>query len=148
MEFKFDEKESFSLEEVKKLVSQFSKQADKAILEKDEELKKVNLTLSENEKKLKEVDKLSKTNHQLNVKNLMLRNNVAEDLFDLVNDEDIKKVEEKITKIKELQKQEKVDNSYRPKDKKKPDDGYDKAIKDNNVEQAIKFKLGNLFKQD
>lgn len=135
--FEFEEKEQYSLEEVKQLVENWKAQVNKELKTRDDTI--ANLT-----SKLENFEELSKFNHELQVKNLLLRNNLSDDVLDLVYDDDLEKVQAKIEKIKELTKEKEIENSYKPA-KKHNDDGYEKAIKEGNVESALRHKLSRLF---
>jgi len=67
-----------------------------------------------------------------------------EEVFDLIEAEDVKKAQEKINKLLELKKKQDIDNSYRPTDHK-PDDSYSVAEKEKNVEGMIFSKLNKIF---
>lgn len=135
--FEFEEKEQYSLEEVKQLVENWKAQVNKELKTRDDAI--ANLT-----SKLENFEELSKFNHELQVKNLLLQNNLSDDVLDLVYDDDLEKVQAKIEKIKELTKEKEIENSYKP-EKKRQDDAYNKALKNNDVESALKYKLSKLF---
>lgn len=137
MEWKFEEKETYTLEEVQALVEGFKVEVGEIIKDKDE-------TITELNKKVKDVEELSKTNLSLSQKNLALKNNIDDDLLEFVIDEDLDKMQEKIDKFKELTKEKEIDNSFKPEGKRN-DDQYEKAIADNDVESAIKHKFSRLF---
>ena len=67
-----------------------------------------------------------------------------EEVFDLIESDDIKKAQAKINKLVELRKKQDIDNSYRPTDHK-PDDSYSVAEKEKNVEGMIFSKLNKIF---
>lgn len=135
--FEFEEKEQYSLDEVKQLVENWKAQVNKELKTRDDAI--ANLT-----SKLENFEELSKFNHELQVKNLLLQNNLSDDVLDLVYDDDLEKVQAKIEKIKELTKEKEIENSYKP-EKKRQDDAYNKALKNNDVESALKYKLSKLF---
>lgn len=135
--FQFEQKEQYTLEEVQQLVEGFKAKVDETIATKD-------TTIAELTTKVEGVEELTKSNHDLTIKNLAITNGVAEDMIDLIYDEDLEKVQSKIAKIKELSKQQEIDNSYKPT-VKRTEDAYEKAIKSNDVEGALKQKLSRLF---
>lgn len=67
-----------------------------------------------------------------------------EEVFDLIESDDIKKAQAKINKLVELKKKQDINNSYRPNDHK-PDDSYSAAEKEKNVEGMIFSKLNKIF---
>lgn len=134
--FEFEEKEQFTLEEVKELATKWKGEVEEAISAKDIELEKF---------KDIDVDELQSQNKQLQQKNLALKNNIDEDVIEFVIDEDLDKMQEKIDKFKDLTKEKEIDNSFKPEKKKSDNDQYEKAIKDGNVEGALRHKLGKLF---
>jgi hypothetical protein len=95
-------------------------------------------------KKMKEIDTLKKDNLNNSIKLEMAKNGLDLDLFDLVSADDLEGSKAKITKLMDLQKKQKIDNSYKP-DNHKNDDEYSKAEKDGNVEGMLKSKLSKLF---
>lgn len=141
MEWNFEEKDSYTKEELQNLVKGWKGEVEQEITAKDTEL----TGLKEKYKDV-DVEELTKTNKDLTIKNLMLQNGLSDDVFDLIYDVDIKKVQGKIDKIKEMTKEKKISNSFKPEGKGKNEDQYEKAIKDNDVEGALKYKLTSLFK--
>lgn len=135
--FQFEQKEQYTLEEVQQLVEGFKAKVEETIAIKD-------TTIAELTTKVEGVEELTKSNHDLTIKNLAITNGVAEDMIDLIYDEDLEKVQSKIAKIKELSKQKEIDNSYKPTNTR-TEDAYEKAIKSNDVEGALKQKLSRLF---
>ena len=67
-----------------------------------------------------------------------------EEVFDLIESDDVKKAQEKINKLLELRKKQDIENSYKPTDHK-PDDSYSVAEKEKNVEGMIFSKLNKIF---
>ncbi|SKA99919.1 hypothetical protein SAMN05443428_1399 [Caloramator quimbayensis] len=67
-----------------------------------------------------------------------------EEVFELIESDDIKKAQVKINKLVELKKKQDIDNSYKPNDHKQ-DDSYSIAEKDKNVEGMIFNKLNKIF---
>lgn len=135
--FQFEQKEQYTLEEVQQLVEGFKAKVEETIATKD-------TTIAELTTKVEGVEELTKSNHDLTIKNALIQNGLSDDVFDLIYDEDLEKVQSKIAKIKELSKQQEIDNSYKPTDKR-TEDAYEKAIKSNDVEGALKQKLSRLF---
>lgn len=134
--FEFEEKDNFTLDEVKELVEGFTGQVNGLLATKDTKI-------TELETNLQGFEDLKKSNHELTIKSLMAQEGVSDDLFDLINDEDIELAKNKITLLKD-NVTTKTDNTYKPSNAKKDDD-YQKAIKDKDVESALKNKLGRLF---
>ena len=137
MDFEFEEKETYTLEEVKELVEGFKTAVEETIKSKD-------TTIQELNEKVEGVEELQEQHQNLSIKNLMLKNNIDDDLFDLVADDDLEVVETKIEKLKSITKEKEIDESFKP-EKKRNDDQYEKAIQGNDVESAIKFKFNKLF---
>lgn len=137
MEFEFEEKETYTLEEVKELVEGFKTAVEETITTKD-------TTIQELNEKVEGVEELQKNNYDLQVKNLAIKNGLDEDMLDLIYDEDIEKVESKIEKIKSITKEKEIDESFKP-EKKRNDDQYEKAIKDGDIEGSLKYKFQKLF---
>jgi len=67
-----------------------------------------------------------------------------EEVFDLIESDDIKKAQAKINKLVELKKKQDIENSYKPNDHK-ADDSYSVAEKEKNVEGMIFSKLNKIF---
>ena len=94
--------------------------------------------------KVKEIDTLKKDNLNNSIKLEMAKNGLDENLFDLVSADDLEGSKAKITKLMDLQKKQKIDNSYKPNEHKN-DDAYSVAEKNGNVEGMLKSKLSKLF---
>lgn len=128
------DKDSYSKDEVMELFEPFKQEITdiKTIAkEKDEALEKV-----------KELEKGNLTNAiKLELTKAGLD---PETMFDLVEAEDIGKATAKITKLVEMKKQQKIDNSFRPGEHKQNDE-YSNAEKTGNVEGMLKSKLSKLF---
>lgn len=135
--FEFEQKEQYTLEEVQALVESFKAKVEETINAKDE-------TIAGLTTEVEKVKELTKSNHDLSIKNLAIKNGISEDMLDLIVDEDLEKVQSKIDKLKSITKEKEIDNSYKPENKRS-EDGYEKAIKSNDVEGALKHKLGRLF---
>lgn len=136
MEFNFEEKEQYSLEDVQAIIEGIKSTVGETIKAKDDSI--IDLTT-----KVEKVKELEQTNHQLNIKNLAIENGISEDLFSLIEDDDIEVVKAKIEMVKGLNKVN-VDNTYKP-EQKRSEDAYEKAIKSKDVETALKSKFGRLF---
>jgi len=67
-----------------------------------------------------------------------------EEVFDLIESDDIKKTQAKINKLVELKKKQDIENSYKPNDHK-PDDSYSNFEKSGNVEGMLKSKISRFF---
>ena len=102
MEFEFEEKEQYSLEDVQALVSDFKSKAIQTIESKDLELTSLNT-------EVERVKELEEGNHLLQIKNLAISNGIDEDLFDLIVDPDIEVVKGKIDKLKSITKEKEID---------------------------------------
>lgn len=135
--FEFEEKESYTLEEVKGLVEGWKSEVAELVSTKD-------ATIEELNSKVEGIAELEKSNKDLTIKHLALQNGIGEDMLDLIADDDLEVVSAKIAKLKELTKKQEIDNSYKPEQKRKDDD-YSKAEKSNDVEGMLKSKLGRIF---
>lgn len=135
--YEFEQKEQYTLDEVQAIVDGFKAKVEETIATKD-------TTIAELTTKVEGIEELTKSNHELTIKNALIENGLSDDVFDLIYDEDLEKVQSKIAKIKELSKQQEIDNSYKPTDKRS-EDAYEKAIKSNDVEGALKQKLSRIF---
>lgn len=136
MEFEFEEKEQYTLEDVQAIVESFRTTVGETIKLKDETI--AGLTTD-----VEKVEELQTSNHELHIKNLAIENGITEDLFNLIADEDLDVVKTKIELVKSLKKVD-VDDSYKPT-RKRTEDDYEKAIKGNDVESALKNKFSRLF---
>lgn len=134
--FEFEQKEHYTLEEVQELVEGFKVKHNQLITTKDTELEEVKVQLDG-------FEDLKKSNHELTIKSLMVADGLEDGLFDLVYDEDLELVKNKIILLKD-KVTSKQDNNYIPTKVKKEDD-YNKAIKSGDVEGALRNKLGRLF---
>lgn len=137
MEFEFEEKEQYTLDEVKGLVETFKTTVGETIKVKDE-------TIVELTTKVEGLAELELNNKELSIKNLALANGIGDDMLDLIRDDDLEVVKTKIELVKGLQADKDVENSYKPEQKRKDDD-YEKAIKSNDIEGALKSRLSRLF---
>jgi hypothetical protein len=104
--------------------------------------------VAEFEEKVKSIPELTKANNDYAIKIEMLKNGLSEDLFDLVSADNVEVAKSKISKLVELNKKNKVDNSYKPEGHKETDDAYSVAEKQGDVQTMLKSKLSKLFKNE
>ena len=130
------EKDNYTKQEVEEILKGLNKQvAD------------LTANLAGATKKMKEIDTLKKDNLNNSIKVQMLKNGLDEDLFDLVVADDVETSKNKITKLMDLQKKQKIDNSYKPSENEhKNDDAYSVAEKKQDVEGMLKSKFSKHFK--
>ncbi|HBN28385.1 MAG TPA: hypothetical protein DD421_05015 [Clostridiaceae bacterium] len=126
-------KEQYTKQEVQEMLKGLNKQVADLT---------VNLTTAT--EKAKEIDTLKKDNLNNSIKVEMLKNGLDESLFDLVVSDDLEGSKTKITKLMDLQKKQKIDNSYKPNEHKN-DDAYSVAEKNKDVEGMLKSKFSKLF---
>jgi len=127
-------KDNYSKEEVQEMLTQF--QTKIAELEKN---------IADVETLKQQYSELQKTNTTTQIKLEATKAGLdPEEVFDLIEAEDVKKAQEKINKLVELKKKQDIDNSYRPTDHK-ADDSYSVAEKEKNVEGMIFSKLNKIF---
>ena len=127
------EKDNYTKQEVEEMLKGLNKQvAD------------LTANLAGATEKMKEIDTLKKDNLNNSIKLEMAKNGLDLDLFDLVVADNIDTAKTKITKLMDLQKKQKIDNSYKPNEHKN-DDAYSVAEKNGNVEGMLKSKLSKLF---
>jgi len=100
--------------------------------------------LEEGNKVVKRLAELEKTNVANAIKLEMIKAGLDESFFDLVESEDVEKAQEKINKLVDMKKKEKIDNSFKPEDRKTPDE-YATFEKNGNVEGMLKSKISKLF---
>lgn len=91
------------------------------------------------------IEELQAENKANVIKYELLKNGLDESMFDLVDAETVEKAQEKIKKLVELTKKQKLDNSFKPEDKKKASDEYSHAEKSGDVEKMVKTKISKLF---
>ncbi len=137
-EFEFEQKEQYTLEDVQGLVEGFKAKVEETINAKNE-------TITGLTTEVQKVEELTKSNHQLSINNLAIKNGIGEDMIELIYDEDLEKVQSKIDKIKAITKEKEIDDSFKPDGKGKTEDQYEKAINSNDVEGALKHKLSRMF---
>jgi len=127
-------KESYSKNEVQEMLAQYQT--------KIQELEK---SIADFETVKQQYSELQKTNLATQIKLEATKAGLdPEEVFDLIESDDIKKAQAKINKLLELKKKQDIDNSYRPTDHK-PDDSYSVAEKEKNVEGMIFSKLNKIF---
>lgn len=123
-------KETYSKEEIQEMLSEYEgKIAD---LEKQ---------VADVETVKNQYAELQKNNLAMQIKFEATKAGLNPDeVFDLIESDDIKKAQEKINKLVELKKKQDIDNSYKPTDHK-ADDAYSKFEKEKNIEGMIKSKI-------
>ncbi|NLY43151.1 MAG: hypothetical protein GX066_04115 [Clostridiaceae bacterium] len=127
-------KESYSKEEVQEILAQYETKI--AELEKN---------IADVETLKQQYSELQKTNLTTQIKLEATKAGLdPEEVFDLIESDDIKKAQEKINKLLELKKKQDIENSYKPTDHK-ADDSYSVAEKEKNVEGMIFSKLNKIF---
>ena len=128
------EKETYSKAEVEQMLSEYES--------KIQELEK---SIADFETMKQQYAELQKTNLSTQIKLEATKAGLdPEEVFDLIESDDIKKAQEKINKLLELKKKQDIENSYKPSDHK-PDDSYSVAEKEKNVEGMIFSKLNKIF---
>lgn len=127
-------KESYSKEEVQEMLAQYQT--------KIQELEK---NIADVETLKQQYSELQKTNLATQIKLEATKAGLdPEEVFDLIESDDIKKAQAKINKLLELKKKQDIQNSYKPNDHK-ADDSYSVAEKEKNVEGMIFSKLSKIF---
>lgn len=127
------DKDNYTKQEVEDLLKNLNKQvAD------------VTTQLTTAQEQVKELNQLKKDNLHNSIKLEMTKAGIDEGLFDLVVSDDLETAKGKITKLQDIAKRNKVDNSYKP-DNHKADDSYAEAEKAGNTEGMIKSKFAKLF---
>ncbi len=127
-------KESYSKNEVQEILAQYETKI--AELEKN---------IADVETLKQQYSELQKTNLTTQIKLEATKAGLdPEEVFDLIESDDIKKAQEKINKLVELKKKQDIQNSYKPTDHK-ADDSYSVAEKEKNVEGMIFSKLSKIF---
>ncbi|ANW98737.1 hypothetical protein CSTERTH_06680 [Thermoclostridium stercorarium subsp. thermolacticum DSM 2910] len=127
-------KESYSKEEVQEMLAQYQTK------------------IQELEKSVADVETLKQQYAELQKDNLTTQIKLEatkagldpEEVYDLIESDDIKKAQAKINKLVELRKKQDIENSYKPSDHK-PDDSYSNFEKSGNVEGMLKSKISRLF---
>lgn len=134
-DFEVEDKEQYTKEEIEAIIGKLQTQANETVANLNE--------------KIVDVEEVITDNKQLAQKNLALQNGITDDdILQFVVDDDLTKMQSKIDKFKEISEKNKVDKdiekSYKPTEKRN-EDQYQKALKDGNVESALKYKFGKLF---
>jgi len=128
------EKETYTKEEVEQMLS-YSES-------KIQELEK---SIADFENMKNQYAELQKTNLTTQIKLEATKAGLdPEEVFDLIESDDVKKAQEKINKLLELKKKQDIQNSYKPSDHK-ADDSYSQFEKSGNVEGMLKSKITRLF---
>lgn len=129
------DKETYSKDEVIELFKPF-----------ETELTDLKNNVIEGNKAIEKVKELEKGNLSNSIKLAMVKSGLdPETMFDLVDSDSIEKAQAKISKLAEMRKQQKIDNSFRPDDKHKQTDEYINAEKNGDVQGMLKSKLSKLF---
>lgn len=110
--------------------------------EVEELVKDLNTVLATSNQAIDELKAEKKSNA---IKLELTKCGLDESLLDLVDAETIEQAQEKINKLVEMNKKQKLDNSFKPEDKKKQSDEYTHAEKQGNVEGMLKSKLSTIF---
>lgn len=127
------EKDNYTKEEVAEMLKSFEKQ-----------ITDLNAKLEESNKAVEKVKELEQSNLTNAIKLEMVKAGLSEDLFDLVSADSVENAKSKIDKLVELQKADKIDNSYKPESRKN-DDVYAKAEQKGDVKTMLTTKLSQLF---
>jgi len=128
------EKETYTKAEIEQMLSEYES--------KIQELEK---SIADFETMKQQYSELQKDNLATQIKLEATKAGLdPEEVFDLIESDDIKKAQEKINKLLELKKKQDIENSYKPTDHK-PDDSYSVAEKEKNVEGMIFSKLNKIF---
>lgn len=124
-------KEQYTKEEILAIIGKLQTQANETVANLNE--------------KIVDVEKVITDNKELAQKNLALKNGIVDDdILQFVIDDDLEKMQSKIDKFKEITKEKDIEKSYKPTDKR-TEDVYEKALKANDVEGALKYKFSKLF---
>ena len=129
------DKEVYTKQEVEEMLNPLNKEIN--------DLKGI---VAEGNKAIERVKELEKSNLDNAIKFEVTKAGFnADEIFDLVSADSLEKAQEKINKIVEMTKKQKLDNSFKPEDKKKQSDEYSHAEKNGNVEGMLKSKLSTIF---
>lgn len=131
--------EGFTAEQQEQLRKIIQSETDKVRTSYVKQVKGLEDVIKEHEEKQKEYEKLEK---QLKTSELLEKHNIPTELAKFVNVDNEEDVEE-LAKIFNAQK---LDNKFVPTSNRN-DNAYDKAIKDGNIEGALKQKISRLFSQ-
>lgn len=124
----------------------YTKQEVQTILQEQEtKINELSTKITDYETQIASIPNLTKKSMENAIKVEMLKNGIGEDLFDLVSSEDIEVAKTKISKLVELNKKNKVDNSYKPGNHVNTDDEYSVAEKNGDTEGMLKNKLSKYF---
>jgi len=128
-----NDKEQFTKDEVLELFKPFQ-----------EEITSLKAISQEKDEALEKVKELEKDNLINSIKLELAKAGLDESMLDLVESDSIENAKAKISKLAELKKQNKIDNSFRPEDHKQTDE-YAQHEKNGNVEGMLKSKISKLF---
>ena len=133
--------EGFTAEQQEQLQKIIQSETDKVRTSYVKQVKGLEDVIKEHEEKQKEYEKLEK---QLKTTELLEKHNIPSELakfieIDVDNEEDV-------TELAKIFNAQKLDNKFVPSDNRN-DNTYDKAIKDGNIEGALKQKISRLFSQ-
>jgi hypothetical protein len=128
------EKDTYTKDEVEELIKPVEKEIN--------DLKAIAV---EGNKAIEKVKELEKSNLSNTIKLEMTKAGLDESIFDLVDSPDVKTAQAKINKLVELKKAHKIDNSYKPEDRKKQDSEYEAAEKNGDIAGMLKTKFSKLF---
>ena len=127
-------KESYSKDEVVQMLSEY-----------ESKIQELEESIADFETMKQQYAELQKDNISTQIKLEATKAGLdPEEVFDLIESDDVKKAQEKINKLLELKKKQDIENSYKPNDHK-ADDSYSVAEKEKNVEGMIFSKLNKIF---
>lgn len=129
------EKDTYTKEEVLELFKPFQ-----------EEFETLKTNVAEGNKAIERVKELESANLTNSIKLEAIKAGLnVDEVFDLINSESLEKAQEKINKLVDFKKQQKIDNSFKPEEKFKSTDEYLTHEKSGNVEGMLKSKFSKLF---
>jgi len=127
-------KESYSKDEVVQMLSEY-----------ESKIQELEESIADFETMKQQYAELQKDNISTQIKLEATKAGLdPEEVFDLIESDDVKKAQEKINKLLELKKKQDIENSYKPNNHK-ADDSYSVAEKEKNVEGMIFSKLNKIF---
>lgn len=127
------EKEQYSKNEILELFKPFQ-----------EEITSLKAVAQERDGALEKIKELEKGNLTNSIKLELSKVGLDESMLDLVEADSIEKAQAKISKLAELKKQNKIDNSFKPGEHRQADE-YADAEKNGDVQGMLKSKLSKLF---
>ncbi len=131
--------EGFTAEQQEQLKKIIQSSQDKIRTKYVKQVKDLEDVIQQHEEKQKEYEKLEK---QLKTTELLEKHNIPTELAKFVNVDN----EEDVAELAKIFNAQKLDNKFVPSNNRN-DNAYDKAIKDGNVEGALKHKISRLFSQ-